>query len=106
MARIIIADSDILSETRRIKLEQISPGRVVKIDNPNGEPAYYIINKIPNSEHLSLKHVTVALTNLASGRLVQKRSDMLVTPISADVFIKLFPKNTARETTQNTVRTE
>lgn len=92
MARLIITDTLVLSEPRRIELQSINPGRTVRIDNPDGEVSFYIVNKIPVSENINTKPETIPLTNLGSGRLVQKRANMKVIPVSCDVLVKLFPE--------------
>lgn len=92
MARIIVADTAVLVESRRIRLDEIGSGRAVRIDNPDGEVSYYIVNKVPESENLNTKPNTVTLTNFGSGRIVQKRANMLAIPISVDVLVKLFPE--------------
>lgn len=91
MARITITEPVVLTEPRRVQLNTINPGKAVRIDNPQGVMSFYIINKIPQSEDLNLKKSTVALTNLGSGRIVQKRDTMLVVPISADILIREYP---------------
>ena len=92
MAKVTIASNKVLSETRKITLGEVPSGRSVKIDNPQGETSYYIVNKIPNTENLTTKKSTIPLTNYGSGRLVQKRANMLVTPVSVEVLIKVFPE--------------
>lgn len=97
MAKITIADTSVLVEPRRIRLGDMNSGRTVRIDNPDGQVSFYIINKIPSFENLNRKPNTVALTNLGSGRLVQKHSSMSVIPISVDALINVFPKTKGNE---------
>ena len=92
MAKVTIADTSVLVESRKIRLGDISSGRTVRIDNPDGKTSYYIVNKIPSSENLNRKHNTTALTNIGSGRLVQKRNSMSVIPVSVDALVSVFPE--------------
>lgn len=92
MARITIADDTVLTEPRRVELKSVNSGKAVRIDNPQGVVSFYIINKIPKNENMNLKQGTIALTNLGSGRIVQKRDTMLVVPVSADILIREYPQ--------------
>ena len=92
MAKVTIKNTALYTEHRTLKLCDVSSGRSVRLDNPSGQPDFYIVNKITDNENLDIGDL-IPLTNYRTGRLVLKKGTLEVFPISAEVALDKFPEN-------------
>jgi len=74
-----------------VPLQTVKPGRVVRFDDLNGNPNYYLLNKFSplEREFITLPEGKLMLTNLETGRVVAKPGSLMVycTSCTAELYL-------------------
>lgn len=70
--------------TNTVRLELVKAGKLVELQSPDGNPAYYMICRSTEVESIKLKRDRVMLANLATGRIVFKLNHLPVFEVSCE----------------------
>lgn len=76
-------DSQILKPLHRIKA-----GKLIELVSPTGDSSVYLINRVTKVENIIIPFEKTMLTNMATGRIVVKGSNLMVSELSGVIETK------------------